>query len=165
MRAFLIGLAALTLSACASVEKLGAAGDVHDLLVAIRDNDQAAFDAHVDRAALKREIQARLVDEAAKDERYGGLAQLIAPTLAEFAGEVLVQPQVFRAVAEHYGYGPDTKIPPAVVISRSLKTLPDGRVCAVEKKDGPCLLIFTEIDGTWKLTGFEGDASMLRLEG
>ena len=35
--------------------------------------------------------------------------------------------------------------------------LPDGRVCATKKKDGPCLLIFTNVAGTWKLSGFEGD--------
>jgi hypothetical protein len=52
------------LSACATVDRVDAAGDVHDLLVAIRDNDRATFDAHVDRRALKAEIEARLVDEA-----------------------------------------------------------------------------------------------------
>ena len=42
--------------------------------------------------------------------------------------------------------------------------MPDGRVCATRKQDGPCLLIFTKAeDGHWRLSGFEGDASMLRL--
>jgi len=47
-----------------------------------------------------------------------------------------------------------------------LKPLPDGRVCATKKKDGPCLLTFTKApeDGHWKLSGFDGELSMLRLK-
>jgi hypothetical protein len=163
MRYAALGLAALTLSACATAQKLDAASDVHALLVSIRDNDKATFDAHVDRAALKREIQARLVAEGQKDQRFSGVAALLAPGLAELAGETLVQPQVFRLVAERYGYTPETTIPNPVVISQTLKPLPDGRVCATRSKDGPCLLTFSKIEGTWKLTGFEGGLSELRL--
>ena len=164
MRAILIGILALTLSACATARKLDAANDVHALLIAIRDNDQQAFEAHVDRRALKREIQARLVAEARKDPRLSGIASIFAPGLAELAGETLVQPAVFRRVAEHYGYTPQTKIPSSLAISQALRGLPDGRMCAVTKKDGPCLLIFNKAeDDHWKLSGFEGDLSMLRL--
>lgn len=166
MRAIVIALLALTLSACATVQKLEAAGDVHALLISIRDGDNATFDSLVDRRALKREIQDRLVLEASRDSRVpSGLAAILAPGLAELAGETLVQPQVFRAVAEHYGYRRDMKIPGPIGISSMLRQMPDGRVCAVTKKDGPCLLIFAEAtDGRWKLSGFEGDLSMLRLK-
>lgn len=149
------------LASCATAQKLGAANDVHALLVSIRDNDEAAFDAHVDRPALKREIQAKIEAKAAK--RYGALAAL-APGLADFAGDTLVQPSVFKLVAEQYGYSEQTKIPGAVAIAQALKPLPDGRVCAVKKKDGPCTLVFTKEDGVWKLTGFEGDVKDLRLK-
>lgn len=165
MRGILIGLLALALASCATVEKLDAAGDVHALLVSIRDDDEATFDRLVDRPALKREIEDRLVAEARKDSRIpSALAAVLAPSLAELAGETLVQPTVFRAVAEHYGYDRRTKIPGPVGISTMLRRLPDGRVCAVTKKEGPCLLMFTEAaDGRWKLSGFEGDLSMLRI--
>jgi hypothetical protein len=163
MRAIVL---ALTLSACATVQKLDAAGDVHALLISIRDRDEATFDRLVDRGALKREIQARLVAEASRDNRVpAGLAAILAPGLAELAGETLVQPGVFRAVADYYGYRPDMKIPGPIGISTMLRELPDTRVCAVTKKDGPCLLIFSKAaDGHWKLSGFEGDLSMLRLK-
>lgn len=166
MRTIFLSLLTLAVAACASVEKLDAANDVHALLISIRDNDQAAFDAHVDRTALKTEIQARLVAEAAKDKRLGSLAAILAPGLAEFAGEALVQPSTFRRVAERYGYTPQTKIPGPVVISQALRTMPDGRVCATRQKDGPCLLIFTKgADDRWRLSGFEGDLAELRLKG
>ena len=165
MRGFVIALMALTLSACATVQKLDAAGDVHALLISIRDGDQATFDALVDRRALKQEIQGRLMAEARNARRIpAALAAVRAPSLAELAGETLVQPDVFRAVAEYYGYRRDMKIPGPIGISTMLRQLPDGRVCAVTKKEGPCLLVFTEAtDGRWKLSGFEGDLSMLRL--
>ena len=166
MRTIFLSLLTLAVAACASVEKLDAANDVHALLISIRDNDQAAFDAHVDRTALKTEIQARLVAETAKDKRLGSLAAILAPGLAEFAGEALVQPSNFRRVAERYGYTPQTKIPGPVVISQALRTMPDGRVCATRQKDGPCLLIFTKgADDRWRLSGFEGDLAELRLKG
>lgn len=166
MRTVVIALLALALSACATVQKLDAAGDVHALLVSIRDGDDATFDALVDRPALKREIQSRLVSEASRDERVpAALAAVLAPSIAELAGEALIRPDVFRAVAEYYGYRRDMKIPGPVAISTLLKPLSDGRVCAMTRKDGPCLLVFTEApDGRWKLSGFEGDISMLRLK-
>ena len=166
MRAIVIALMALTLSACATVQKLDAASDVHALLISIRDGDQATFDSLVDRRALKREIQDRLMAEASKDSRVPtGLAAILAPGLAELAGQTLVQPGVFRAVADYYGYRPDMKIPGPIGISTMLRELPDDQVCAMTKKNGPCLLVFTKApDGRWKLSGFEGDLSMLRLK-
>ncbi|HEY8573447.1 DUF2939 domain-containing protein [Phenylobacterium sp.] len=164
MRAILIAVLALLLSACASAKRLDAANDVHALLLSIRDNDQATFDRHVDRGALKQVIQAKLETEAVKDKRLSGIAAVLAPSLAEFAGEALVQPRTFKMVAEQYGYNEQTKIPGPVAIASALKTLPDGRVCATKTKDGPCVLIFTNVEGTWKLSGFEGDLSMLRLK-
>jgi hypothetical protein len=160
-----MSLLALALTSCASVRKLDAANDVHALLISIRDNDQAAFDAHVDRAALKREIERKLMAEGAKDKRLGGLAAILAPGLAELAGETLVQPGVFKAVAEHYGYTPQTKIPGPLAISQALRPVPDGRICATKAKDGPCLLYFTKgSDNRWRLSGFEGEMKDLRLK-
>lgn len=156
--------AALALSACATAQKLGAANDVHALLVSIRDNDTATFDAHVDHEALKQELKARLGDALGKHKKTRDLAALLGPSVIDFADQALVQPATFRLVAEQYGYRSDTKIPGPIAISQALKTLPDGRVCATKKKDGPCLLVFTKEQGVWKLTGFEGDSSMLRLK-
>jgi hypothetical protein len=164
MRAILTVLLALALAACASAKRLDAAGDVHALLLSIRDDDQATFERHVDRNALKGVLQAKLEQESAKDPRVQGIARLLGPSIVDFAGDALIQPRTFKMVAEQYGYTEQTKIPGPVAIAGALKTLPDGRVCAVRKKDGPCTLVFTKVDGTWKLSGFEGDLSMLRLK-
>ena len=165
MRTFIaLTVMALTLSACATAQKLGAANDVHALLIAIRDDDSPTFNAHVDHEALKAQMGAVIDAQMAKNKNLKGLASLLGPQTLNIADELLVQPRTFRMVAEQYGYRRDTEIPNAVVISQTLKALPDGRVCATRKKDGPCLLMFTKEQGTWKLTGFEGDSSMLRLK-
>ena len=164
IRALLFGLAAIVLSACATAQRIDAAGDVHALLISIRDDDQASFEAHVDRPALKQELQAKLDQHLLKDQRLKGIAALLGPSVVDFAGDALLQPRVFRTVAEHYGYNSQTRIPNQVELAAALKPLPDGRVCATSKKDGPCLLIFSKEEGVWKLTSFEGDMSMLRIK-
>ena len=159
-------LLALTLSACAGgAQRLDAAGDVHTLLTAIRDGDQATFDRHVDRPALRAQIEARIAAEAARaggSDEMRAIGALLGPAIAKAASEQLVQPQVFRGVAEYYGYDPAQPLPGRVAIAGSLKALEDGRVCATREKDGPCLLVFTQTDGVWRLSGFEGEIDMLR---
>ena len=151
-----LGLAVL--AACATTQRLSAAGDVHSLLVAVRDNDRAVFDAHVDREALEAQIQAVLVDKA-RDARLGegasGLGLLLSGPLSRAAGGLLIRPEVFRAVADYYGYRPDTPIPGSFALASALSSLPDGRVCARGKKAGPCLLTFADEGGTWRLVGFD----------
>jgi hypothetical protein len=164
MRKLLIALAALSLAACASVQRLDAANDVHALLISIRDNDSATFDAHVDHAALKVQLQAQMEQRIGKNEKIRQFAALLGPSVIDFADQALVQPKTFKMVAEQYGYTPASKIPSTVAIASVLKPLPDGRVCATKKKDGPCVLVFTKEQGTWKLSSFEGDFSMLRLK-
>ncbi len=160
-------LATAIVASCATTQRLAAASDVHSLLVAIRDNDHAAFDAHVDRRALEAQLQARLVDRAAAarlPDAWKGLGVLLSGPVARLAGDTLIQPEVFRAVADYYGYRPDTPIPRALTLAGGLRALPDGRVCAARDKRGPCLLTFADQGGVWRLVGFDGDAAMLRLK-
>lgn len=156
------------LTACATANRLGAANDIHALLVAIRDDDRGAFDVRVDRAALKAEISARLARETSRLKvdglDLGRLGMAIAPGIANLAGDALIQPRVFRQIAEVYGYAPDRPIPGALAIASQLKALPDGRVCATRKRDGACTLVFSRSpEGRWRLSGFEGDLSTLKI--
>ena len=169
MKPWLIGgLGALLalLAACATTERISAAGDVHALMVAIRDDDGPAFDAHVDRRALEAQIQDRIVQRAARPgtpEAVKGLGVILSGPLARAAGGVLIRPEVFRAVAEYYGYRPSTPIPGTFAIAALLRALPDGRVCAITRRKGACLGTFADEDGVWRLVSYDGDAAMLRL--
>jgi hypothetical protein len=165
-RILLAAVLALGLAACADAQRFDAAGDVHALLVAIRDDDQAAFDAHVDRGALKRELRERMLGEAKRragnDPTVAALGDLLAQPLADLAGDTLVQPEVFRAVADYLGYSPNRPLPGRFIIAQSLRRLDDQHVCVPRKKDGPCLLIFRDENHVWRLTSFEGDIGMLK---
>jgi hypothetical protein len=135
-------------------------------MVAIRDDDGPAFDAHVDRRALEAQIQARLVQRVARPgapEAVKGLGVLLSGPLSRAAGGLLIQPEVFRAVADYYGYRPDTPIPGTFAIAQALRPLPNGRVCAVSRRHGPCLLTFADEAGVWRLVSFDGAASMLDI--
>ena len=162
----LAGLGALT--GCATTERLSAASDVHRLLVSIRDDDRAEFEAHVDRRALEAEIQAELVSRA-RDDRLPpagrGLGMVLSGPLARAAGGVLIRPDVFRAVADYYGYRPDTPIPGQIGLAGALTALPDGRVCAKTRKGGPCLLTFAQEEGTWRLVAFDAHPVMAAAAG
>ena len=156
---------ALTLAGCATTARYDAAGDVHALLVAIRDNDRVAFDRHVDRRALKNNLESRVMREVGRREMDDGaraLAAIIAPGLADVAVEAFLRPEAFRAAASYYGYTPDQPLPNRLIIGGALRYRDDGSVCATKKKDGPCLLVFARRDGVWKLSGFEGDLADLR---
>ena len=166
LRAVFLALAALTMASCAETTKIDAAGDIHAFLIAIRDGDRATFDAHVDRPVLKDQIRARLMAQAARrNDQLGGLAALgvvLGRPLVDSLSDALIQPDVFRAVAEYLGYSAQTPIPNQLVIASALRRLDDADVCAAKKKDGPCVLVFRNEAGVWRLVGFEGDASMLR---
>jgi hypothetical protein len=162
---FLIGFA-LALAGCATTQRIEAAGDVHALLVAIRDDDAAAFDARVDKPALKRELEARILERTQRPDESRAthaLGALLAHPLAQLAGDALVKPKVFLAVAEYYGYQPETPIPNELEIAGALRALPDGRVCAARRHNGPCLITFADQGGTWRLVSFDGDIGQLRL--
>lgn len=159
----LLGAAALALSGCATVQSFDAAQDVHAFLISVRDGDKATFNAHVDRPALKAQLRARLIEEVARSRGADSLEALgatLAGPLVDAGVEVLIQPQVFRAAASLAGYGPETRIPNAAVISRQLKPLPQGRACVII--DRACTFVFKEEAGAWRLIAFEGDIGALR---
>ncbi len=167
LRLALFGVVALLLSGCAEATRIDAAGDIHAFLVAVRDNDQAGFDAHVDRPLLKAQIRSRLMELAARrGGTAGDLAALgltFARPLADSLSDALIQPDVFHAVAEYFGYSDQTPIPGSLTIAASLRSLDDAHVCVARRKDAPCVLVFADEGGVWRLVGFEGDAAMLRL--
>jgi hypothetical protein len=162
MRKLVVALTALALAGCATLPKLGAGQDVHEFLVAVRDSDQSAFDAHVDRPALKAQMRSRALAEApalAGRQSLGTLGALLAGPLVDAAVDLLVQPEVFRAVAVRLGYSPDQPIPGALAIAHQLRQIDSGRVCVVDA--GRCSLVFADEGGVWRLVAYEGDLGRL----
>jgi hypothetical protein len=166
LRFVAVALLALLVSACADAERFDAAGDVHTLLISIRDGDTTAFDAHVDRRALKTQLRARLMAEATRraggDPTLAALGAMFGRSLVDAAADALIQPDVFRAVADDLGYSADRPIPGQMVIAQGLRRIDDDHVCVPRKTGGPCVLTFTNEDHVWRLSGFEGDVGRLR---
>jgi hypothetical protein len=167
MKRFFLALSALALCSCATLQQYEAAGDIRAFLLAIRDTDQAAFDAHIDRPALKEQLRARLIayvmqrkDTAA----LGVFGAALAGPLVDFAVDHLAQPQVFLAVAEAEGYSPDQPIPSAAFLTPLIKSIDAERACISQKAGGPCVLVFRKEGDAWKLIAFEGDPRMLKLK-
>lgn len=157
---------AFLLSACASIPRYEAAGDIHAFLVSIRDGDRGAFDAHVDRAALKEQLRSRLIAGQAKSHgssSWQALGAALAGPLVDLGVDTFVRPDVFRAVAIQYGYAPDRPLPNRLQIATVLRPLDQDRVCVVAKHNGPCTLVFKNEGGVWRLIGYEGDMRALKL--
>jgi hypothetical protein len=160
MRLIVLFLASILAAACSTIPRYEAASDIHAFLVAIRDGDRSTFDAHVDRPALKAQLRSRFMAEAANDKGgVGAFGALLAGPLVDLGVDTLVQPDVFRAIAIEVGYSPDKPIPGALIIGQYVRPLDDGRACIFTKKNGPCVLIFKDEAGTWKLIDFEGHMS------
>ena len=158
-RSLLAAALALAAAACATVPRLTAASDIHAFLVAVRDGDRAGFDAHVDRAALKTQLRARLLGETARAHGTGSWATLgaaLVGPLVDVGVQSLVQPEVFQAEAVRLGYGPDQPIPSTLALAAFVRPLGDGRVCVTTVHGGPCVFDFDDQGGTWRLTGYEG---------
>jgi hypothetical protein len=90
---------------------------------------------------------------------------LLSGPLSHAAGNVLIRPEVFRAIADYYGYRPDAPIPGSLSLAVALSPLPDGRVCAKGRKGGSCLLTFADEAGTWKLVGFDSSQVLAGRKG
>ena len=159
-RAVVIACAVLAAAACSTIPRYDAAQDVHAFLVAVRDNDRAAFERHVDRDALKLQLRSRLIAETARgrsgSDTVATLGAALAAPLVNLAVDTLVRPDTFRAAALRLGYDPARPIPSALQITPFVKPLGDGAACVTETHGGPCVLDFRNEEGVWKLSGYEG---------
>jgi hypothetical protein len=77
--------------------------------------------------------------------------------------DAAVQPGVFLAVAESKGYAPSQPVPGRAAIASAPRPLKDNRAGVVEKRDRPCLRVFRNEAGTWRLIGYEGPLTQLKL--
>jgi hypothetical protein len=155
------------MAGCSTIPRYEAANDIHAFLVSIRDGDRPAFDAHVDKPALKTNLKARVMSETAHQDKLAGLATLLAGPLLNLAVDAAMRPEVFKLIATDYGYDAQQPLPNTLVIAQYVRPLDGGRACVTTKAKGSCVFIFKNEDGTWKLIDFEGhiglDKGKLRM--
>lgn len=156
----LLASAAFVISACATVPRFEAAGDVHALLVAVRDGDKGAFEAHIDRPALRNQLRARFIEEQARhhgEQSWQVMGAALGGPLFGVVADRLIQPDVLRALALRFGYSPERPLPSQLQIATALRLLDPDRVCVFTQRGGPCALIFKREQGAWKLVDFQAD--------
>lgn len=147
---------ALPLAACEQLtERWRAAEGVHDLLAAVQSGDQAAFEAHIDRPAIRAALHERLSRTAGGGEGGEILGALLGSRSADRAMDQLITPESFRILWRSSRL-PMDRVPTPVEISPMLIMQGPGKACVRKGlKSDRCVLDFRDEGGTWKLTGVE----------
>ena len=140
------------MSGCASAPLFSAPDDVHRFLIAVRDNDQAAFEALVHE-------QVSTAGDRCYNEGLRGPAFMECYRLGITSPDVL-PPSAFRGIAASFGYRAGRSGSGPVGIP--LKSVSHDQVCVRAQHHGDCLLFFARHGKGWRLIGVTDPT---RLEG
>ena len=140
-------LAVLALAGCERVNtQLDAAEDIRAFLEAVRANDRAAFDAHVDRTALKADLQRQFAAQGGDPTSL-----LLGSSAGGALMDRLIAPETFSFALQQAAPSLN-RTPTAPEIAATLKPLSDDRVCLPSGgRDGPCAITFARQGETWRL--------------
>jgi hypothetical protein len=143
-------------------ERWRAAEGVRDFLASVQSGDQAAFEAHIDRPALRASLHDRLGAAVGGGEGGAILGALLGSHSADKALDQLITPESFRIVWRHSGL-PMDRVPSPVEISPLLIMKGPGEACVRKgMKSDRCVLDFKDEAGVWKLVGVEAGGIRLR---
>ena len=155
-RVLLIGIAALGLVSCGGPAPQGAAETASRLLAAAYRGDRVAFEAEIDRAAVREDVR-RQVTRLAK-----GATLDVDGGPSEFALDRMISPAAFRLV--HAGSGEALRAPPTPAQVAKLMRTVDARHACLRDAESPnaCLLTFAKDKKQWRLVGMK--AMGLKIE-
>ena len=138
--------AALALSACGGANK-GAAEAAQGLLAAVQAGDRQAFEAHVDRPALRSDLREQMVELA----RRNSLDVPGGPS--DFALDRMINPEAFHLVAARGGQ-PLPKAPSPAQVTALVKPIDRDHACLHDMTaQQRCVLTFAKEKPGWKLVG------------
>lgn len=153
-----LAVAALALSGCGGGAPKGATESASRLLAAALNNDRVAFEAEIDRAAVRDDVRRQVADLA----RATGLEVDGGPS--EFALDRMISPDAVRVV-DAQGHRL-TEAPSARQVAPLMKAVDGKRVCLRDVgTPGDCLLTFAKdpkAGAQWRLVGMK--AMDLRIE-
>ncbi|WP_133255322.1 hypothetical protein [Phenylobacterium kunshanense] len=142
----LLAALALVLSACGGGAPKGAAEAATRLLTAAMNDDQAAFEAEIDRAALRDDVR-RQVTAMAKTKALD-----VEGGPSEFALDRMISPEAIRLVDAQGRRR--TEAPAPDEVRRMLKPLGERKVC-LRQGGSDCLLTFGKGKDGWRLVGMQ----------
>ncbi len=153
-RLLVIVLAASSLAGCNSAPK-GAAESASRLIAAALRNDRVAFEAEIDRAAVREDVRLQLAAMA----RTKALDVDGGPS--EFALDRMISPDALRLV-DSAGQ-PLTVAPSPSALQRQMAETDPGHACLKDRTArGECLLTFGRAKVGWRLVGMK--ATDLRIQ-
>jgi hypothetical protein len=144
------GFAALVLllpllAGCGLDVRADAAQGIARFLDAVRRDDHRAFEAAIDRRALRADLRDQLADVGhAKDLDIAGGA-------SEFALDRMITPEAFRLVSAHSGQ-PVPIAPTAAQVALLMTVKDKSHVCLGDAAGQRCALAFAKRGGAWRLT-------------
>lgn len=151
-----VALAVLCLSGCGGAAPQGAAENASRLLAAALKNDRVAFEAEIDRTAVRDDVRRQLADMA----RTKALDVEGGPS--EFALDRMIGPDAMRVVD---GAGRSlTVAPTAAEIMRLMSMREAGHACLSDAAEpGRCQLTFAKANGGWRLVGMQATGLRIRV--
>ena len=155
--AILMTSAAFVLASCAADQPPKAAAEsASRLLAAAIARDRVAFEAQIDRPAVREDLRRQVADLAR------GKALDVEGGPSEFALDRMISPAAIRLVQAGSGESLSTAPTPAQVAP--LMKAMDARHACLRDTSAPhhCLLTFARADGAWRLVGMQ--ATGLRIE-
>lgn len=137
----------LALSGCGIDVRADAANGVARFLDAVRRGDAKAFEASVDRPALRADLRGQLAD-------LGRANGLDVGGASDFALDRMITPAAFRLVEARTGQ--QLPVPPsAAQVALLMRVKDKGHVCLTDLKGESCTLSFAKEGRAWRLTGMK----------
>ncbi len=138
------GVLALALGGCGLGARAKGSAAIAGFLAAVQRDDHAAFEAALDRPALRSDLSEQMAD-------VGKTHAVDVGGPSEFALDRMISPQAIRLTAARVAPGwPAT--PTADQILPHMKARGLNFVCLEEAATKKCLLSFTLEKGVWRLT-------------
>lgn len=163
--------AGVALTGCASVAPTAdAQSDVRAFVIALRDGDNPAIEAGLDRRALEAQ-SAELAAAVARGEAsralgpglIGGIFGDIAAVPSALFAPNLLDPNLLTYIAQRAGLMPETRVPGPIAAAFFLRPTGPGQVCAPDRATSRCLLTFTDQGDRWRLTFVDPDVLEERI--
>lgn len=150
-------LIAVALGGCDLGVRSDAAKGVEKFLAAARTGDRPAFEAAIDRPALREDLRAQLIEVA----RAQGLEVEGGPS--DFTLDRMISPEVFRLAQGETG-GATPAAPSAAQLAVMMKVIDRRHVCLSDTSSSDrCLLIFAKQKATWRLVGMQATDLKIRV--
>ncbi len=136
---------ALSLSACGLGERSEASKAIAGFLAAAQKGDRTAFEAVIDRNALRSD----LADQMSDVGKNHGLD--VGEPPSEFVLDRMINPRAVSVLAARTAPNWPAS-PTSAQIIPHMKVRDYRHVCLEEQATKQCLLTFTKRDGAWRLT-------------